>query len=203
MYWKIGEMNMDFEKGALFDPGFMQHIQVFSQNVDYAYYTLERYRNFTQKKNAYKMFLPKINALLNDTIGFYLGCLLWAIYIKEKGSMPILNNFCYGGDYSHDVTMEEIVYIENYFEKMKKDTKYYTGKDAEISPELVEILAQYKEFLAENEGFTKTQTTDDIKIPSSLKTPSKDDLELILNKIEEIVNTGKFSEFLPLYKKVS
>ena len=175
---------MDFEKGALFDPGFMQHIQVFSQNVDYAYYTIDRYKNFNQKKNCYKMFFPKINALLKDTIGFYLGCLLWAVYIKNKGSMPILNNFCYGGDYSHDVTMEEIVYIENYFEKMKKDSKYYTGKELEADPELYKILEQYKEFLAENEGFTKAQNTDDIKIPQSIKTPSNDDLEIILNKIQ-------------------
>lgn len=194
---------MDFEKGALFDPGFMQHIQVFSQNVDYAYYTIERYRNFNQRKNCYKMCFPKINALLKDIIGFYLGCLLWAIYIKNKGSMPLLNNFCYGGDYSHDITMEEIVYIENYFERVKKDSKYYLGKEEAADPELYKILEQYKEFLAENEGFTKAQKTDDIKIPSTLKTPSKEDLELILEKIEEVVKTGKFSEFLPFYKKVS
>ena len=194
---------MDFEKGALFDPGFMQHIQVFSQNVEYAYYTIERYKNFNQKKNCYKMFFPKINSLLNETIGFYLGCLLWAVYIKNKGSMPILNNYCYGGDYSHDVTMEEIHYIENYFERMKKDSKYYTGKEESVNPKLFEILELYKEFLAENEGFTKSQKTDDIKIPSNLKTPPSADLELILDKIEEVVKTGKFSEFLPLYDKVS
>lgn len=194
---------MDFEKGALFDPGFMQHIQVFSQNVEYAYYTIERYKNFNQKKNCYKMFFPKINSLLNETIGFYLGCLLWAVYIKNKGSMPILNNYCYGGDYSNDVTMEEIHYIENYFERMKKDSKYYTGKEESVNPKLFEILELYKEFLAENEGFTKAQKTDDIKIPSNLKTPPSADLELILDKIEEVVKTGKFSEFLPLYDKVS
>lgn len=194
---------MDFEKGALFDPGFMQHIQVFSQNVEYAYYTIERYKNFNQKKNCYKMFFPKINSLLNETIGFYLGCLLWAVYIKNKGSMPILNNYCYGGDYSHDATMEEIHYIENYFERMKKDSKYYTGKEESVNPKLFEILELYKEFLAENEGFTKAQKTDDIKIPSNLKTPPSADLELILDKIEEVVKTGKFSEFLPLYDKVS
>lgn len=194
---------MDFEKGALFDPGFMQHIQVFSQNVDYAYYSIERYRNFTQKKNNFKMFFPKLQTLLNETIGFYLGCILWALYIKNKGSMPILNNYCYGGDYSHDITMEEINYIENYFEKMKKDSKYYLGKEVEADPQLIKILSQYKEFLAENEGFVKAQKTDDIKIPSSIKTPSKDDLEFILEKIEEVVKFGKFSELFSLYNKVS
>ena len=55
---------MDFEKGALFDPGFMQHIQVFSQNVDYAYYTIDRYKNFNQKKNCYKMFFSYINSFM-------------------------------------------------------------------------------------------------------------------------------------------
>lgn len=194
---------MDFEKGALFDPGFMQHIQVFSQNVDYAYYSIEKYRNFTQKKNNFKMFFPKLQTLLNETIGFYLGCILWALYIKNKGSMPILNNYCYGGDYSQDITMEEINYIENFFEKMKKDSKYYLGKEIEANPQLIKILSQYKEFLAENEGFVKAQKTDDIKIPSSIKTPSKDDLEIILEKIEEVVKFGKFSELFSLYNKVS
>jgi hypothetical protein len=54
--------------------------------------------------------------------------------------------------------------------------------------------------LKANEGFVKTQTTDDVKIPSTLKIPS--DLEEINNSIQKVVENGKLIELLPLVKKV-
>ena len=62
------------------------------------------------------------------------------------------------------------------------------------------ILEAYHAFLKANEGFVKTQTTNDIKIPDSFKTPS--DLEEIHKEIEKVVENGKLYELFPLAEKV-
>lgn len=66
------------------------------------------------------MFYPKIQSLLKNYIGFYLGCILWAIYIKSLGEKTIIGNLCYGGKYSETETLEEVRFIKNYIEKLKK-----------------------------------------------------------------------------------
>lgn len=193
---------IDTTDGVQFDPGFIQHISAFEPNIEYVYDTLSSIRNFNQKKQQFKMFLPKIQSLLKNYLGFYLGCILWAVYIKNLGDKPIIGNLCFGGEYSEKDTLEEVDFIKNYIEQLKKDVKYYTGQDFKIEPESLNILDAYREFLKSNEGFVKSQNSSDIKLPEKFKTPSKEDLQEILQGIEKVIDNGKLHELFPLAQKV-
>lgn len=193
---------MNFDNGAQFDPGFVQHISAFVPNIEYVYAGLDRVKNFTQKKNQFKMYYPKIQSLLKNYLGFYLGCILWATYISQLDEKPILNNLCFGGEYSEKETLSEVDFIKDYIEQLKKDVKYYTGQDFTINENNINILNAYREFLIANKGFVETKTTKDIKLPANLKTPSDKDLEEILSGIEKVIDSGKLYELFPLAQKV-
>ena len=193
---------MNIDNGAQFDPGFVQHMSAFVPNIEYVYAGLNRLKNFTQKKNQFKMYYPKIQSLLKNYLGFYLGCILWAVYINQLDEKPILNNLCFGGEYSEKETLSEVDFIKDYIEQLKKDVKYYTGQDFTIDENSINILNAYREFLIANKGFVETKTTKDIKLPANLKTPSEKDLEEILSGIEKVIDNGKLYELFPLAQKV-
>lgn len=193
---------MNFDNGAQFDPGFVQHMSAFVPNIEYIYAGLNRLKNFTLKKNQFKMYYPKIQSLLKNYLGFYLGCILWAAYISQLDEKPILNNLCFGGEYSEKETLSEVDFIMDYIEQLKKDVKYYTGQDFTIDENSINILNAYREFLIANKGFVETKTTKDIKLPANLKTPSDKDLEEILSGIEKVIDSGKLYELFPLAQKV-
>lgn len=193
---------IDTKDGVHFDPGFIQHISAFEPNIEYVYNTLNSCRNFNQKKMQFKMFYPKIQSLLKNYLGFYLGCILWAVYISNLDEKPILNNLCFGGDYSENDTLEEVDFIEKYIEQLKKDVKYYTGQNFSFDEKNLEILKVYREFLKANKGFVEAKTTKDIKLPANLKKPSEKDLEEILSGIEKVIDDGKLYELFPLAEKV-
>ena len=193
---------MNFDNGAQFDPGFVQHMSAFVPNIEYVYAGLNRLKNFTLKKNQFKMYYPKIQSLLKNYLGFYLGCILWAAYISQLDEKPILNNLCFGGEYSEKETLREVDFILDYIEQLKKDVKYYTGQDFTIDENSINILNAYREFLIANKGFVETKTTKDIKLPTNLKTPSDKDLEEILSGIEKVIDNGKLYELFPLAQKV-
>lgn len=193
---------MNFDNGAQFDPGFVQHMSAFVPNIEYVYAGLDRVKNFTQKKNQFKMYYPKIQTLLKNYLGFYLGCILWATYISQLDEKPILNNLCFGREYSEKETLSEVEFIKDYIEQLKKDVKYYTGQDFTIDEKSINILNAYREFLIANKGFVETKTTKDIKLPANLKAPSEKDLEEILSGIEKVIDNGKLYELFPLAEKV-
>lgn len=193
---------MNFNDGVQFDPGFIQHISAFEPNIEYVYNTLSTCRNFNQKKMQFKMFYPKIQSLLKNYLGFYLGCILWAVYIKNLDEKPILNNLCFGGEYSENDSLEEVDFIKKYIEQLKKDVKYYTGQNFSIDSQSLNILDAYRNFLKDNKGFVETKTTKDIKLPQGFKTPSDKDLKEILEGIEKVIENGKLYELFPLAEKV-
>lgn len=182
-----------------FDPGFIQHMSAFIPNIEYVYDSLGTCRDFNRKKQQFKMFYPKIQSLLKNYLGFYLGCILWAMYIKQFDNKPLANNLCYGGEYDEE-TLAEVDFIIQYIEQLKKDVKYYTGQNFSFDSTSMSILEAYKEFLKLNEGFVKTQTTNDVKIPNSLKIPSN--LEEIKNEIDKVVENGKLYELFPLAERI-
>ena len=191
---------MDFKDGAQFDPGFVQHISAFVPNIEYAYGSLNRFKNFGMKKQQFKMLLPKIEHLLENYLGFYTGCILWASYIKNLDDTPLLNNFGFGYEYNEEETLSEVDFILNYIEQLKKDVKYYTGKDFSIDSTSLNILNAYRSFLKANEGFTKTEKTSDIVLPEGFKNTGKD--EEVLSKIEEVIETGNLKDLISLSGKL-
>ena len=193
---------MNFEDGVQFDPGFVAHISAIIPNIEYVYGTLNRYRNFGQKKNQFKMFFPKIKTLLEDYIAFYLGCILWADAIKTLDNKPVLNNFCVGAEYNEAETVSEVDFVYSYLAQFKKDVKYYLGKDYEIDERYWKILTAYKAFLAENKGFIELKTTDDIKLPKEVKPLTADSAKPVIEKIEQVVESGRLTELYDLYAEV-
>lgn len=185
---------MDFENGVLFDPGFTAHISAIIPNIEYIYGTINRYKNFGQKKNFFKMNYQKIQKLLDDYIAFYLGCMLWADAIKTVSDKPILNNFCCGAEYNEDETLYEIRFTKAYANQFVKDVKYYVGKEVEIADYKFDILNAYEEFLKANEGFTKLEKTDDIKLPTCLKELSATEAKNVIAKIDEVLDNGNLQE---------
>lgn len=193
---------IDTKDNVQFDPGFIQHMSAFEPNIQYVYNSLNSCRNFNQKKMQFKMFYPKIQSLLKNYLGFYLGCILWAVYIKSLGEKPIAGNLCYGGDFSETETLEEVDFIKSYIEQLKKDAKYYLGQNFSIDEESIKVLDAYREFLKLNEGFVKVQTTTDVKLPASLKSVDETGLKEILIGIEQVIENGKLHELFALSEKV-
>ena len=191
---------MDFKDGAQFDPGFVQHISAFVPNIEYAYGNLNRYSNFGMKKQQFRMLLPKIEHLIENYLGFYMGCMLWASYIKELDEMPILGNFGFGSEYNEEETLSEVDFILDYLPQLKKDVKYYTGKDYDFSETGMQILNAYRSFLKANEGFTKLEKTSDIVITKEIKKLGKD--EEVLKKIEEVTENGNLKSLIELSGKL-
>lgn len=191
---------MNFDDGVQFDPGFTAHISAFMPNIEYVYGSLDRYKNFGQKKNQFKMFLPKLSALIDDYVAFYLGCMLWASAVKTLKGKPILNNFCCGAEYDEAETVSEVDFTKAFYEHFPKDVKYYTGKDFALDEKKLDILKNYRDFLIENKGFTEMKTTDDIKLPAKFK--ELKDTNAVFNKIEEVLESGKLNELYDLYEEI-
>lgn len=177
-----------------FDPGFARHTTILSISLEYIYQNINSFKNFGQKKLKFKMNYPQISKMVDNNVGFCLGCILWAVYIKSLGDLKIEGNPCLGDVYNKEETVEEIDYSINYFEQLKKDVKYYLGQNYEINSKYVEIMNLYREFLTLNENFVNTKTTNDVKLPSIIKIPEQKELEAIKNKIDEVIKTGQLSD---------
>lgn len=184
---------------VLFDPGYAQHTTILSIGVEYLYAQINQFKNLGQRKMKFKMTYPQILKMANNNVGFCLGSLLWAVYIKSLGdNIAIEGNPCLGGTYEEAETVEEVDYSVNFFTQIKKDAKYYLGRDYQINPQYLKILELYKEFLTLNFSFVNTKTTGDIKLPSGFKIPDEASLEKIHAKIQEVISTGELLEMLPL-----
>ena len=66
----------------------------------------------------------------------------------------------------------------------------------------IKILELYKEFLVENKNFVNTNTTNDIILPSGIKTPDSKGLETIHTKIQEVIKTGKLLDLLEIFELI-
>lgn len=186
-------------KSVLFDPGYAQHTTILSISAEYFYAGISQFKNFGQKKMKFKMLYPQIKRMVDNNVGFCLGSLLWAVYIKSLGDLPIEGNPCLGATYDRDETVEEADYSIEFFDRLKKDAKYYLGENYEVNPLCIKILEIYKEFITLNSNFTGTKTTADVILPEGFKTPSAEDIEKIHNKIQEVIKTGNLLDLTEVF----
>lgn len=177
-----------------FDPGFIYHLQAFIPTIEDIYSKFSSFKNFSQKRNMFKIYYPKIKKLLDSYIGFYLGCIIWAIIIKQEKGQAIIGNLCYGGTYDDD-TLYEVNFITNFATQLEKDAKYYLNETYKVKDFELDILNKYKEFLILNEGFVKCNKTDDIKLPENVKMLSAKDSEIAEKTVKSVVENGNFTEF--------
>lgn len=190
------------EKSVLFDPGIAQHTTILSLSLNYIYTEINSFKNLGQRKMKFKMSYPQIIRMVNNNVGFCLGSLLWAVYIKSLGDLKIEGNPCLGDTFDENETVEEIEFSVKYFEQLQKDSKYYMNTNYEINPEYIKILELYKEFLVKNKNFVNTNTTNDIILPSEIKTPDSKGLETIHTKIQEVIKTGKLLDLLEVFELI-
>ena len=182
-----------------FDPGYAQHTTILSISLEYIYSSINSFKNLGQRKMKFKMYYPQILKMTDNNVGFCLGSLLWAVYIKSLGDVKIEGNPCLGDTYDKEETCSEIDFSIEYYEQLKKDAKYYLGQNYAINPLHIAILNLYKEFLIENMNFVNTKTTNDIKLPEHFKTPSKEELKTIHSKIEEVIKSGNLLDLIEVF----
>jgi hypothetical protein len=195
-------MTKTTEQSVLFDPGYAQHTTILSISTEYIYNSIAQFKNFGQKKIQFKMHYPQLLKMVENNVGFCLGSLLWAVYIKSLGDIKIDGNPCIGGTYDKEETVEEADFSIEFFNKLKKDAKYYINENYEINPLYVKILELYKEFLILNCGFVNTKTTFDVVLPKGFKTPTKENLERIHSKIQEVIKSGKLTDLVEVFDLV-
>lgn len=189
------------EKTVLFDPGYAQHTTILSISAEYLYGAIYQFKNFGQKKMKFKMLLPQINRMVENNVGFCLGCLLWAVYIKGLGDVKIEGNPCLGDTYDKEEAVEEVDYSIEFFERLKKDMKYYLGANYEINPLHIKILELYKEFLVLNCSFVNTKTSNDVILPEGFKIPDNEtELTAIYSKIQEVIKSGNLLDLTEVWE---
>lgn len=180
-------------QGLEFDPGFAPYILAFRGTVEYLYADINRFKNLSQRKMKFQQYYKKILEIFNNNLGFYVGCLMWAAYIKTQPEQEILNNNCLGTKYNEEENIFDTEYMIKFLELLPKDVKYYLGKDYEINSSDLKLLNIYKEFLIINKGFVESKNNTDILLPESVKTQ---DAENFKEKIDEVLKTGDLSKLL-------
>lgn len=201
-YIGVKKMTTTQTETVKFDPGYAQHTTILSISLEYIYSSLNSYKNFGQKKAKFKMLYPQIKRMVDNNVGFCLGSLLWAVYIKSLGDIKIEGNPCFGDTYDKEETCSEVDFSIEYYEQLKKDAKYYLGQDYQINPLHITILNLYKEFLTENMNFVNTKTTNDVKLPEKFKMPSKNELLAIHSKINEVIQSGNLLDLADVFSFV-
>ena len=58
--------------------------------------------------------------MADNNVGFCLGSLLWAVYIKSLRNVQIDGNPCLGGTYNQEEAVEEVDYSIEFFNRLKK-----------------------------------------------------------------------------------
>lgn len=180
-------------KGLEFDPGFAPYIMAFRGTVEYLYMDINRFKNLSQRKMKFRQYYKKFLELFNNNLGFYVGCLMWAAYIKTQPEQDILNNNCLDGEYNEEENVADVDFMIKFLELLPKDMKYFLGMNYEINPVDLKILEMYKEFLTINKGFVNSKKNTDILLPSGMKTDGADSFK---DKIDEVLKTEDLSKLL-------
>ena len=183
-------------KGLEFDPGFAPYILAFQGTIEYLYMDLNRFKNFSQKKLKFMQYNKKMIEIFDNNIGFYIGCLLWAAYIKTQPKQEILSNHCFGKTYNEEENTSETDFMIQFTELFPKDMKYFIGKNFSFEEEKIRLLKVYKEFLIINKGFVESKYNTDIILPESVKTENATEYKDIIDKALKTEDLSKLIEQL-------
>ena len=181
------------QKGLEFDPGFAPYILAFRGTVEYLYMDINRFKNLSQRKMKFRQYYKKFLELFYNNLGFYVGCLMWAAYLKTQPEQEILNNSCLNEPYDEEANISDTEFMIRFLELFPKDMKYFLGEDYEINQGDLKILEMYKDFLIINKGFVDTKNNTDIKLPNGMKT---DGAETFKDKIDGVLKEGDLSKLL-------
>lgn len=180
-------------EGLEFDPGFAPYILAFQGTVNYLYVDINKFKNFSQRKIKFRQYHKKILDVFYNNLGFYVGCLMWAAYIRTQEEQDLLNNHCLGGKNNPEENTIETDYMINFVQLFPKDMRYFMNTSFEFDAYVNDILHLYKEFLIINNGFINAVANSDIVLPEGLKT---DGAENFKEKIDEVIAAKDLSKFL-------
>ena len=197
----------NFEKEVPFDPGYAPHLVPFLPAISAINVELLPIKNFGQKKLRFKILSKIGHKAFLSTLGFWVGCILWGGFIKykfEESPKTISGNGFIGlskkdvEGFSYNEEFEAMAtYIQNY----SRDMKYYLSKYTSLPAFYGVIVEEYKEFVAINDNFLGSKSTNDIKIPSKfefLAEYSDSKLDELYSQIMEIIESNDLSQFLEL-----
>ncbi|MBR2068948.1 MAG: hypothetical protein IJ877_04215 [Candidatus Gastranaerophilales bacterium] len=195
---------MDNEQNkVLFDPGYAPIVINSIGQVGYTYYMFNAINNIKVKRQNFKIICPKLENLLRINIAFYLGCLLWASYIKQFDNYEIIGNKLLNETCTQDEYTSEINFLLDFVEnKFPRDYKYYNNKQYIPDETYIPILKAYKEFLILNNGFTNCSKTNQIVLPSNLKQLNKEQLENINENIQTAIQSKNLEKLFNSYSTI-
>ena len=190
-------------KTVKFDPGYAPIVMESFGQVGYAYYTFSAIPNLKLKKLNFPNTIKKIEAHLSTNIGFYLGCLLWASYIKQFDDCEIEGNKLLGETCEESEYTSEIDFLIDLISKqLPRDFKYYQGKNYVTNEKYLPILETYKQFLILNKGFVECSKANQIIMPDNLKKLSEEELTLVNEKIQQAIENKNIVELFDCYNLI-
>lgn len=189
---------------VLFDPGYSDCILGVSDNVEFMYSAfVQSSMPLKQKKFQFSILFPKLKKMLSQSVSFYLGCLLWAVYLKNLKNAVFENNPCLDTEFDEKTAYDETNFLIDFInDKFNKDAKYYINATYKKDERYITVLKTYNEFLKLNEGFKNVKTTADINLPSNLKVPSTGELKTIKQKIDEAISLKDLTKLFDVYELI-
>lgn len=190
---------MEKKNTVLFDPGYAPIVIDSLGQVGYAYYMFNAIPNLKLKRLNFHNTLIKVEHHLKKTVSFYLGCMMWASYIKKFDDYEIEGNQLLGEVCNEEEYTSELNFLIDLLEnQIPKDSKYFANKPYVANESYLKILKTYKDFLILNKGFVDCSKTNQILIPENV---SYNDLELLNEKIQNAISNKKIELLLEEFGK--
>ena len=194
---------MDDNKKIKFDPGYAPIVINSLGQVGYSYYVFSAIPNVKLKRMNFPHTLRKIEGFLKTNVAFYLGCLLWASYIKKFDDYELEGNQLLGEECSEEEYTSEINFLIDTIEnQLPRDSKYYLNKLYVADEKYLPILKAYKEFLILNNGFVSCSKTSQIMLPDSIKKLNEEELNLVNEKIQKAINDKEIEQLFDCYNLI-
>lgn len=181
-----------------FDPGFAPYILAFHETLNYLYTDINRFKNLSQKRTKFMQYHKKILAMFENNLGFYVGCLMWASYIKTQPKSKISGNHCFGKKYNEKENISDTQMMLQFVELFPRDMKYFLGQNYQFKEEYINLLKVYEEFLVLNKGFTASEYNTDIEIPPAVKTEKAEEYKTMIEEVLKTEDLSKLLEYLPM-----
>ena len=191
---------MKYENTILFDPGYAPLVIDSIGQVGYTYYMFSAVPDVKLKRLNFLHVFNKLQKLLKTNISFYLGCLMWASYIKKFDNYKIEGNKLFGEDCKEEEYTGEIDFLIDFIEnQMPRDCKYYQNRKYIPDEKYLPVLKTYREFLVLNNGFVKCENTNQIVLPKNIKDLTDIEKEKINEKIQLALSNKNIDELLESY----
>lgn len=196
-----------FKDTIPFDPGYSALSFSFIGNIALANQEYSKLKADHQKKFWLSKMEPTIVELINKSTSFYLGCLLWGGFIRNRFKDAPKN---VSGNTTKELSQKELQELDcaaeakailNYIESFDRDCKYFLKRPAKISAPIVDVLENYIEFAKINENFKNVSTTNDVKLPHDLSHFEKltnQQLDKLCEDIYATIASGKIENLLEI-----